>query len=97
MPTAHGSVAKFLVALTALALITGATMFQALTVRQAKGAAAPAIAISLPVASAPASAMHDADADSDIGPGLAESTLASTQASAPAANRKRSSLSRSDR
>jgi len=46
MPIAHGSVPKFHVALTALALITGAMMFQALTVRQAKGAAAPAIAIS---------------------------------------------------
>ena len=93
MPAAHGSVAKFLVALTALALITGALFFQSLTMREAKGAAARAIAMP-PAASAPASAVHYADAHSDIGPGLAESDLASTPTSVPAANHKRASYSR---
>ena len=83
MPTVPRSAPKSLVAVAALAVITGALILQTLSARAVQAAAPPVavaapppIALSLPVA-------VDEGADGDIGPGMAESLHAGTPSSQP--------------
>ena len=83
MPTVPRSVPKSLVAVAALAMITGELILQTLSgqavqaaARPVAVAAAPRSALSLPVA-------VDEGPDGDIGPGMAESLHAGTFAASP--------------
>ena len=70
MPTANGSVAKSLLALTAIAAMTGEMIYQSFAMREAQGAAAS------PPPAATASLAASVD-HGDMGPGMAEPLLLS--------------------
>jgi len=74
MPTANGSVAKSLLALTAIAAMTGEMIYQSFAMREAQGAAARAVASPPPAATASLAASVD---HGDMGPGMAEPLLLS--------------------